>query len=53
MNLLWLEIKEFFRDPAKIFRTLDDIVYTAQNTIEIAGHEAETVGCDDYNRPEH
>ncbi|EBQ4755163.1 hypothetical protein LE36_16800 [Salmonella enterica subsp. diarizonae] len=46
--LLWLETQEAYRDPQTIFRALDNIVYTAQNTIETVGHEAEAVGIDDY-----
>ncbi|EHA6074923.1 hypothetical protein JL951_000927 [Salmonella enterica] len=46
--LLWLETQEAYRDPETIFRALDNIVYTAQNTIETVGYEAESVGCDDY-----
>lgn len=44
--LLWLETQEAYRNPETIFRALDNIVYTAQNTIETVGHEAESVGCD-------
>lgn len=46
--LLWLETQEAYRDPEVISRALDNIVYTAQNTIETVGREAEAVGCDDY-----
>ncbi|EKO1955334.1 hypothetical protein PZC96_000054 [Salmonella enterica] len=50
--LLWLETQEAYRDPEVISRALDNIVYTAQNTIETVGHEAESVGCDDYIDPD-
>ncbi|ECC5187147.1 hypothetical protein CS238_16815 [Salmonella enterica] len=46
--LLWLETQEAYRDPETIIRALDNIIYTAQNTIETVGHEAEAVGVDDY-----
>lgn len=49
--LSWLETQEAYRDPETIFRALDNIVYTAQKTIETVGHEAEAVGCDDYIDP--
>lgn len=43
--LLWLETQEAYRDPETIFNALNNIVYTAQKTIETVGHEAESVGC--------
>lgn len=46
--LSWLETQEAYRDPETIFNALNNIVYTAQKTIETVGHEAESVGCDDY-----
>lgn len=46
--LLWLERPEAYRDPETISSALDNIIYTAQNTIETVGHEAEAVGVDDY-----
>lgn len=42
--LLWLETQEAYRDPETIIRALDNIIYTAQNTIETVEHEAEAVG---------
>ncbi|EAW1230245.1 hypothetical protein RG97_25070, partial [Salmonella enterica] len=40
--LFGLETQESYKDPETIFRALDNIVYTAQNTIETVGHEGES-----------